>query len=246
MSRMMRALMECMYPKEVKGSELVQAILQWEMKWNQVMKDQLAGTNIPELWKMAALMKMCPKEIKHNIELGWDKIDEKYSVMREKVVMVGHKRSGERGRSCAHGRGHRGRRRMRRIRGRGMSRERVGGCGPPHDQVRLLSGHGHMARACPAKSKSKGGVKGGGKGVTKGGTKGGGKGGPQGGSGKGDGKGYGMGQGVVKGAGNDLVTRTSCGKIGHKSPEQRLRGWRRGAASGCGRGDHGGGALDRG
>ena len=27
---------------------------------------------------------------------------------------------------------------------------------------------------------------------------------------------------------------------------QRLRGWRRGAASGCGRGDHGGGALDRG
>ena len=87
MSRMMRALMECMYPKEVKGSELVQAILQWEMKWNQVMKDQLAGTNIPELWKMAALMKMCPKEIKHNIELGWDKIDEKYSVMREKVVM---------------------------------------------------------------------------------------------------------------------------------------------------------------
>ena len=31
---MMRVLMECMYPKEVKGSELVQAILQWEMKWN--------------------------------------------------------------------------------------------------------------------------------------------------------------------------------------------------------------------
>ena len=39
--------MECMYPKEVKGSELVQAILQWEMKWNQMMKDQPGGTNIP-------------------------------------------------------------------------------------------------------------------------------------------------------------------------------------------------------
>ena len=87
MSRMMRVLMECMYPKEVKGSELVQAILQWEMKWNQMMKDQPGGTNIPELWRMAALMKMCPKEIKHNIELSWDTIDEKYSVMREKVVM---------------------------------------------------------------------------------------------------------------------------------------------------------------
>ena len=69
-SRMMRVLMECMYPKEVKGSELVQAILQWEMKWNQMMKDQPGGTNIPELWRMAALMKVCPKEIKHNVELS--------------------------------------------------------------------------------------------------------------------------------------------------------------------------------
>ena len=43
MSRMMRVLMECMYPKEVKGSELTQAILQWEMKWNQMMKDQPGG-----------------------------------------------------------------------------------------------------------------------------------------------------------------------------------------------------------
>ena len=32
-------------------------------------------------------MKMCPKEIKHNIELSCDTIDEKYSVMKEKVVM---------------------------------------------------------------------------------------------------------------------------------------------------------------
>ena len=60
--RMMRVLMECMYPKEVKKSGLVQAIFQWEMKWNQVTKDQPGGTNIPELWRMTALMKTCPKE----------------------------------------------------------------------------------------------------------------------------------------------------------------------------------------
>ena len=72
MSRMMRVLMERMYPKEVKGSELVQAILQWEMKWNQMRKGQPGGT-IPELWRMTALMKMCPKEIKHNIELSWER-----------------------------------------------------------------------------------------------------------------------------------------------------------------------------
>ena len=72
LSRMMRVLMECMHPKEVNVSELVQAILQWEMKWNQMMKDQPGGTNIPELWRMAALMKMCPKEdqAQHRAELG--------------------------------------------------------------------------------------------------------------------------------------------------------------------------------
>ena len=50
-------------------------------------KDQPSGTDIPELWRMAALMKMCPKEILCNIELSWDTNDEKYSVMREKEVM---------------------------------------------------------------------------------------------------------------------------------------------------------------
>ena len=73
--QMMRVLMECMYPKEVKGSGLVQAIFQWEMKWNQVMKDRLCDTNIPELWSMTALMKMCPKET--STTSSWDTINEK-------------------------------------------------------------------------------------------------------------------------------------------------------------------------
>ena len=33
MSRMMRVLMECMYPKEVKVAGLGAAVLQWEDKW---------------------------------------------------------------------------------------------------------------------------------------------------------------------------------------------------------------------
>ena len=76
MSRIMRVLMDRVYPKEVKGSELLQAILQWEMKWNQ-MKGQPSGTNIPELWKVAASTKKCPKEIKPYIELNWGTIDER-------------------------------------------------------------------------------------------------------------------------------------------------------------------------
>ena len=87
MSRWIRVHMECMYPKEGKGSELVQAIFQWEMKWNQTMKDQLGGTNNHLTMEDGSLMKMCPKDFEHNIELSWDTIHEKYSMMREKVVM---------------------------------------------------------------------------------------------------------------------------------------------------------------
>ena len=86
--------------------------------------------------------------------------------------------------------------------------------------------------------------------MTKGGTKGGGKGGTKGGSGKGEGKrvrkGPRSGEGGMKRIwlpGAVLDMREDRSQVGGV---QRLRGWRRGAASGCGRGDHGGGALDRG
>ena len=44
--------------------ELGAAILQWERKLNKMMDEQQKKTNIPQMWKMAALMKMCPKETK--------------------------------------------------------------------------------------------------------------------------------------------------------------------------------------
>ena len=131
-SRMMRVLMECMYPKEVKGSELVQAILQWEMKWNQMMKDQPGGTNIPELWRNGSLDEGVSEgdQAQRRAELGHD---------RREVLCdegegghVGHKCSGKKeGLSSTtpavlmdvgivEGGGCEGRR---------MSRVRVGGCG---------------------------------------------------------------------------------------------------------------------
>jgi len=118
---------------------LTQAILQWEVKWNQMMRDQPGGTSIPELWRMAALMKMCPKEIKHNIELSWDTIDEKYSVMREKVIMWATNAAEKMGEPVAMdvgcvegGQGRRGRV------GRGLRGRRCGR-GIPDDEVLLLS-----------------------------------------------------------------------------------------------------------
>ena len=227
MSRMMRVLMECMYPKEAKAQELTQAILKWEMKWNTMMKDQPAGTQIPELWKMAALMRMCPKEIKHNIELSWDAIDEKYSVMREKVIMWATNAAEKAGGAVAmdvggieagHGEEEGW------EEGGGLDYEGVDAVYPT-TRCYACQGYGHMARECPAKGKGKGDAKGGFKGMAKGGTKGGKKGGGlKGGEGKGDGKGFSKGQKGVKGTGKGKGWgyQGQCwnrGKIRHKAAE---------------------------
>ena len=54
---------------------------------SDVEEEETGGdTKIPDLWRMAALMKMCPKEIRKMIDLSWDSIDEKYNVMRDKVM----------------------------------------------------------------------------------------------------------------------------------------------------------------
>ena len=51
------------------------------------MVDELPDEiNISQMWKMAALMKMCPKGIKKMVEYKEDGIGKKYIAMREKVM----------------------------------------------------------------------------------------------------------------------------------------------------------------
>jgi hypothetical protein len=81
MSRLMRLQQECMYPKMVRVAELGEKILQWEERWTKMEREQLCGrdgkpANIPELWKMAAMLTFCPKEIQDMVELRWDEVGE--------------------------------------------------------------------------------------------------------------------------------------------------------------------------
>ena len=79
MSRLMRLQQECMYPKVAKTGELVEKMMQWEEKWKKMEREQLKGedgkpANIPGLWKMSAMLKLCPKEIQDMVELRWDEV----------------------------------------------------------------------------------------------------------------------------------------------------------------------------
>ncbi len=73
MSRLMRLHQECMCPDVVKVTELVEKMLQWEEKRKGMEKEQPLGSgkkaNIPALWKMAAMLKLCPMEIQGMVEL---------------------------------------------------------------------------------------------------------------------------------------------------------------------------------
>ncbi len=64
LTRMMRVVQEVMYPKEAKVESLVWAVLKWETDWNNMMKEQEGAAAIPEVWRMAALSHLWPKEIK--------------------------------------------------------------------------------------------------------------------------------------------------------------------------------------
>ena len=223
LSRMMRLQQECMYPKAVKVKELGNAILAWEEKWRKMIDEQPKGTNIPELWKMAAMLKLCPKEIQDMVDLRWDEVGEKYEVLKDRVIgWATTKAEGKGGGAVP-------------MDVDGLEEGGDGwddewgddgggtiGAVYPTTKCYFCQGFGHMARECPQKGKGKGkdGGKGGGKG--KGGfeVKGMGKGWKGGLETKGAGKGAGWKGGYeAKGGGKGSKgkgyqgTCYSCGKV---------------------------------
>jgi len=130
-------------------------------KWKAMLVEQPAGTKMPEVWRMAALMKMCPKEIKSMIDINWDTIQERYEVMREKVVVWATNALEKQGGAVPMDTG-------------GVDGDWDGGgweeewqegkdeVAPVYPNTRCYhcQGYGHMARECPQKGKGKGGEKG--------------------------------------------------------------------------------------
>ena len=52
---------ECMYPKPAKEVGQVRlAIMQWEEKWKAMTSELGGDAQNPDLWRMSALLEMCP------------------------------------------------------------------------------------------------------------------------------------------------------------------------------------------
>ena len=95
-TRLMRMQKACMYPKEAKLEEMATAVLAWEEKWKKMLAEY-PDVKIPELWKMAAMHMLCPKEIKDVLDVYWDEIGEDYEKMKAKVVAWATNRAEKKG-----------------------------------------------------------------------------------------------------------------------------------------------------
>ena len=76
-----------MYPKPVKDVGQVRlAIMQWEEKWKVMMSELGEGAKIPDLWRMSALLEICPKDVKEQMLLRLDEVGENYENLKVKVI----------------------------------------------------------------------------------------------------------------------------------------------------------------
>ena len=89
-SRVMRVHREVMYPKKTGNvNQLMEKIVEWEQKWNKMQREEEhknADVQIPVVWKIAAFLELCPREITEQVMLNMDDIGENYEKLRNKVT----------------------------------------------------------------------------------------------------------------------------------------------------------------
>ena len=219
LGRMFRVQRECMYPKPVKDvGQMRLAIMQWEEKWKVMMSELGEGAKIPDLWRMSALLEICPKDVKEQMLLRLDEVGENYVNLKVKVISYTSNKAEQ-------SRGQKETAVPMELNYVSVSEMYEENEWDDVDEVRRVRRchncgmMGHFARDCRTKGKGKG-------------------------KGKDEGKGYGKGKGkTMKGTGRKGAGKSgrfkggrgeqndrgyqgqcwSCGKIGHKSSECRWR-----------------------
>ena len=84
-ARVLRMHREAMHPKPVKDMEaLISHIVEWEDRWNRMAKEH--KDPLPVIWKMAALMELCPPEVQDMIYQNVEEVNEDYDKLKQKIV----------------------------------------------------------------------------------------------------------------------------------------------------------------
>ena len=210
LARVLRIHREAMHPKSSRSVEnLISDIVEWEDRWEKMAKEYPA---VPVLWKMAALMELCPNDVQDMVYQTIDDVHEDYEKLKQKIVSWTSNK----------------------VTRDGSVPMEIGEVDPEEANVDAISSHsqcyncggwGHASRECPSQK----GVKGKGKGKDQSQTKGKGKGYQDYSQGyqnyqstKGKSKGY---QEYSSGGQGYQGKCHKCGKVGHKAAECRSPGW---------------------
>ena len=72
-----------------------------------MMSELGEGAKIPDLWRMSALLEICPKDVKEQMLLRLDEVGENYENLKVKVISHTSNKAetvaGSEGNSCADG-----------------------------------------------------------------------------------------------------------------------------------------------
>ena len=84
LARVLRIHREAMHPKPSSDiGNLISDIVEWEDKWTRMAKEY---PSVPILWKMAALMELCPADVQDMVYQTIDDVHEDYERLTQKIL----------------------------------------------------------------------------------------------------------------------------------------------------------------
>ena len=84
LARVLRIHREAMHPKPSSDiGNLISDIVEWEDKWTRMAKEY---PSVPILWKMAALMELCPADVQDMVYQTIDDVHEDYERLKQKIL----------------------------------------------------------------------------------------------------------------------------------------------------------------
>ena len=87
LGRMFRVQLERMFPELVNDVIQVRlATMQREGNWKAVISELGKDVKIPDLWRISALLEICPRDVKEQMLMRLDEVGENYDNFKAKVV----------------------------------------------------------------------------------------------------------------------------------------------------------------
>ena len=85
LARVLRMTREALHPKAVHDlKQLISKVVEWEDKWARMAAEH--KETLPVIWKMAALMELCPPDVQEVVYQNVDGVSEDYDKLKQRIL----------------------------------------------------------------------------------------------------------------------------------------------------------------